>query len=542
MNPCPGDDQLRLLLDEQLAADVAGPLTQHTDQCPACQQRLERLLADSLAGPLRQLLAPAPTILDPPGSKTLGEGLLQRLKGRPGPEAVPPALPGYEVLDELGRGGMGVVYKARHLRLNRLVALKMVLAGIHADPQLRARLDVEAETLAGLQHPNIVQVFEVAEYDGCPYLALEFIDGGSLERKLAHRRLPPRQAAELVETLARAIHAAHQRGIVHRDLKPANVLLTEAGVPKITDFGLAKRLESQGQTQTGQVLGTPSYMAPEQAAGKTHDVGPLADVYALGAILYEMLTGKPPFAAGSVHKTIELVLTHDPVAPGRLARKVPRDLETICLKCLQKDPRKRYASAGELAEDLRRFRVGEPITARPVSRTERLLKWAQRRPAQAAQVLFSVVVGLVLVGGVIRHNLQLRVERDRAEANFQRSQRNFERACRAVEAMLAEVGQKQLPNQPQLAKTRKVLLDEALDFYRELLQETSDDPSLRRDIARAHKRVGDVCQWLHKDEQAQAAYDQAIALLTALAAESPADADLQRLLDECHRRRAKTSP
>jgi tRNA A-37 threonylcarbamoyl transferase component Bud32 len=508
MSPCPGDDQLRLLLDEQLAAEVAGPLTRHTDQCPTCQRRLEHLLADSLAAPLRQLLSPivpadappAATVLDPPGGPTLGEGFLQRLKGPPAPEPGPPALPGYEVLQELGRGGMGVVYKARHLRLNRLVAIKMLLVGAHAEAQLRARFDVEAEALAGLQHPNVVQVYEVGEYDGCPYLALEFIDGGNLDRKLARRPQPPRQAAELVQTLARAMHAAHQRGIVHRDLKPANVLLTGDGLPKITDFGLAKRLEGQGQTQTGQVMGTPSYMAPEQAAGRTHEVGPPADVWALGTILYECLTGRPPFAGDSVHQTLEQVLAHDPTPPRRLGHKVPRDLETICLKCLQKDPQRRYPSAGDLAEDLRRFQSGEPIRGRPVSGAERVLKWVRRRPARATLAAASVLVSLGLLGGGLWQNARLQAERDRAA-------KNFERAHGAVEDMLLEVGREPAAGGPRMAAKRKALLEKALGFYQQLLADESDDPGWAKVAARARRRVADIARMLGKDAQAEPAAD-----------------------------------
>src|SRR5262245_14685053 len=278
------------------------------------------------------------------------------------------AIPGYELLEELGRGGMGVVYKARQTRLGRTVALKMTLAGGHARPEDLSRFKAEAEAIARLQHPHIVQVYEVGEHDGLPFFCLEFCPGGSLDRKLNGTPLPPGQATALVEVLARAMQAAHEKGVVHRDLKPANVLLAEDGSPKISDFGLAKRLDAVGQTHSGAVMGTPSYMAPEQAAGRVRDIGPLADVWALGAILYECLTGRPPFRAATTVDTLVQVVHDDPVPPGRLAPKLPRDLQTICLKCLQKEPHRRYGSAAELAEDLRRFQAGEPILARPVSR------------------------------------------------------------------------------------------------------------------------------------------------------------------------------
>ena len=266
----------------------------------------------------------------------------------PPPERVQVA--GYEILGELGRGGMGVVYQARHVKLNRPVALKMILAGSHAGESELARFRAEAEAVALVQHPNIVQIYEIGEQDGRPFFSLEYVAGGSLAAKLNGTPLPARQAAQLVETLARTMQAAHDQGIIHRDLKPANVLLTKDGVPKITDFGLAKQLGSaKGQTQSGAIMGTPSYMAPEQAAGKTREIGPAADVYALGAILYELLTGRPPFKAESAMETLLQTLEKEPLPPTLLNPKIDRDLETICLKCLQKQAADRYASASAVA-------------------------------------------------------------------------------------------------------------------------------------------------------------------------------------------------
>jgi WD40 repeat protein len=320
----------------------------------------------------------------------------------PAAEAAAAGLPrvaGYDLLDVLGRGGMGVVYKARQLALNRLVALKMIRASGHAGEQELARFRAEAEAVARLQHPHVVQIYEVGEQDGLPYFSLEYLDGGSLHAKLAGTPQPPPEAAALVETLARAMHAAHERGIVHRDLKPANVLLSADGQSKVGDFGLAKYLDADsGQTRTGQVLGTPSYMAPEQAAGRTRDVGPWTDTYALGAILYEALTGRPPFQGANVRDTLEQVCTQEPVPPARLQPRLPRDLNTICLKCLQKEPKKRYASALALAEDLGRFQRGEPIVARPTGWPERALKWVRRRPALAAMTAALVLVAAVGFG------------------------------------------------------------------------------------------------------------------------------------------------
>ncbi|MGE3806755.1 MAG: protein kinase [Gemmataceae bacterium] len=308
-----------------------------------------------------------------------------------------PALPGYEVLSELGHGGMGVVYKARHVKLKRLVAIKMVLADAHASAQTLQRFRLEAEAVAKLQHPHVVQIHEIGEHDGRPFFSLEFVDGGSLDMKVAGTPQPPDEAAALLEKLAGAVHAAHAKGIIHRDLKPGNVMLTLDGEPKVTDFGLAKQLdEDSGQTQTGQVMGTASYMSPEQAAGKISAIGPQSDIWALGAILYEMLTGRPPFKGKNVRDTINQVFTQEPVPPRKLIPEVPHDLETICLKCLQKERRSRYASAQELAEDLRRYRHHEPILARPVSEWVRLWAWCKRNPSLAVtSVVASGALGVV---------------------------------------------------------------------------------------------------------------------------------------------------
>ena len=321
--------------------------------------------------------------------------------------------PGYEVLGELGRGGMGVVYKARQRALDRVVALKMILAGGHAGQEAQARFRTEAEAIARLVHPGIVQVYEIGECGGLPWFSLEFCDGGNLEKHLAGTPQPPAESAALVEQVARAVQAAHDKGVIHRDLKPANVLLASSvrarGVsegllqpvahapgsdfarPKITDFGLAKKLDAQSQTQTGSIMGTPSYMAPEQASG-SKDIGPAADVWSLGAILYECLTGRPPFRAATSMDTILQVLSDDPVPPSRLVAKLPPDLETIALKCLQKTPRSRYSSAAALADDLAAFREGRPIAARPVGRIERGWRWAKRNRALAAAGLVTLFV------------------------------------------------------------------------------------------------------------------------------------------------------
>jgi WD40 repeat protein/tRNA A-37 threonylcarbamoyl transferase component Bud32 len=369
---------------------------------------------------------PLPPSLDPGEQATLAPSVpLPAEPDRPG-------VAGYEVLGELGRGGMGVVYKARQKSLNRTVALKMILAGGHAGADELLRFRREAEAVARLQHPNIVQIYEVGEQEGRPYFSLEYVSGGSLASQLNGTPLPTGRAAELVATLARAMHAAHEQGIVHRDLKPVNVLLTADGTPKITDFGLAKQMDSgKGQTQSGSVLGTPSYMAPEQAGGKTKEVGPPADVYALGALLYECLTGRPPFRAETPLDTLLQVVSDEPVPPSRLQPKLSRDLETICLKCLQKEARQRYASAAALADDLDRFRAGEPITARPLGRPARLWRWCKRKPALASLYALLLAVALGIIFGfpaMFGHELELRL---RAEANAREARHNEELAVAA---------------------------------------------------------------------------------------------------------------
>jgi tRNA A-37 threonylcarbamoyl transferase component Bud32 len=307
-----------------------------------------------------------------------------------------PTIPGYEVLGELGRGGMGVVYKARQTSLNRTVALKMILAGQLAGETEVRRFHAEAQAAAALDHPGIVPVFEVGRHDGHHFLAMAFVDGPSLQGRLQAGPLPQREAADLVRQVAEAIAAAHDRGIVHRDIKPHNILLDHDGRPKVTDFGLAKRLEGGSElTGTGQVLGTPSYMAPEQASG-AKNVGPAADVYALGAVLYALLTGRPPFQAPTAFDTLLQVMEQEPAAPHALNRKINRDLELICLKCLHKQPAKRYASAGALAADLQSYLDGRPIVARPTVQLA-LVKWTFRRPGLAATLYVSELLASLLV-------------------------------------------------------------------------------------------------------------------------------------------------
>jgi eukaryotic-like serine/threonine-protein kinase len=379
----------------------------------------------------------------------------------PGPETQPgadpivavshpaelPQVPGYRVEAVLGRGGMGVVYRAWHLRLNRAVALKMLLAGPCALPVELERFLREAQAVAGLRHPNVVQVYDVGDVEGRPFFTMELVEGGSLAERVQGVPQPARQAAALVATLAEAVHAAHQGGIVHRDLKPGNVLLTADGTPKVTDFGLARRLEggNGGLTLSGLPLGTPSYMAPEQARGKKGAIGPATDIYALGAILYELLTGRPPFRAETATATLLQVVADEPVPPARLNPQVPRDLTTICLKCLHKEPPKRYASAAALAEDLHRFLRGETIAARPAGWLERLARWTRRRPAAAALLTVTVLMATAVLGGagwlIVRQLGTARaVEADLREAERWQQQSAFREAGAALGRARSRLG------------------------------------------------------------------------------------------------------
>jgi serine/threonine protein kinase/tetratricopeptide (TPR) repeat protein len=489
--------------------------------------------------------------LPPPDNAALSAAdALKRLLGAFGPDAAPPptlgpAPAGYQMLRRLGRGAMGDVYLACQVRLKRLVALKMIRANL-SGAGVRERFQAEAEAVARLQHPNIVQIYEVGDIDGQPFLALEYVAGGSLDGHLNGMPLPPGDAADLVQGLARAVQHAHERGLVHRDLKPGNVLLqrtedrvqraedTEEAVlssvvcllssvlPKVSDFGLAQRLGAADSPRAGAVVGTPSYMAPEQAAGDHHRIGPRTDVYALGAILYECLTGRPPFRGASVDETLAQVRDREPVPVRQLRPGVPRDLETIALKCLQKEPDRRYASATELADDLARFVRGEPVYARPLGPVGRLWKWARRRPVVAALgglsalALVSLIVGGAVYQALLREaNQQSRRHQARAEANYQK-------ALAAVESLLTRVGNDRLVNVPEMDGVRAELLQDALTFYKGFLTDTDDqDPAVRRETALAHARVARIEHLLGRMDEADANYRLAIDQLGALAAEFP---------------------
>lgn len=458
----------------------------------------------------------------------------------PSAPAAAPHFAGYDVLESLGSGGMGVVFKARQHSPNRMVALKTFHTAEPLHPELRERFVAEANAVARLQHPNIIQIFEAGEHAGRRFLSLEFVDGAPLSRVLNRKPQPPARAAEIVEVLARAMQHAHLAGILHRDLKPGNVLAPRIGTNasgepnydfqrlKIADFGLAKDLAAaDGPTQLGDVLGTPSYMAPEQASGVQKKLTPAVDVYALGAILYEALTGHPPFLGSSSAETVVQVLSQEPVPPRRLRPDCPIDLETICLKCLEKLPAKRYESAAALADDLQRYRTHQPILARPAGTMERIVKWARRKPAQAtlAGGAAALALGLTIAGALYsaqlrRHNEQLQKLAQSERVAQQRATSNFLIASETVSEM-TEIAADDLSHVPNLDSTRRRILQKALHLQRQLLEQDVANPAVKNDVAVAARRAGDIYVLLGDNKAAETHFRQASALHGELADQFP---------------------
>jgi serine/threonine protein kinase len=438
----------------------------------------------------------------------------------------------YRILRVLGSGGMGVVFEAQQAHPQRTIAVKMLLAGL--DGPYRRRFRQEMEVIARLQHPNIVHIHEVGEHEGRPYFTMEFMDGGDLAQQLAVRPLPPRAAALLIETLARAVQHAHERGFVHRDLKPSNVLLRSDGTAKISDFGLAKSLRPADEgscclrTENGAILGTPSYMAPEQAAGA--QVGPATDIYALGALLYEALTDRPPFRAATIQETLEQVRTREPTSPSRLQPGVSRELETICLKCLQKEPGRRYGSAAELADDLGRHLRGEPIQARPVGVVEVLGKWIRRKPTLAALLIFSAVLLATLIVSGLLYQARLREAVERAAAEKQEAQRQRELAQKRYETSV--VALRDILSREQDPSRLHKMLEDCLAFYRKVQERDDPDLMVRQDTALAFSEVASIQFQLGQTAAAEENFRQAVALLENLPPE-------QRLHPTCQDRLAE---
>ncbi len=455
---------------------------------------------------------------------------------------VPPAkfrlVAGYEILDEIGRGGMGVVYRAIQPALRRQVALKMITQGIHAGQSELLRFRREAEATAALQHPYIAQVFDVGELDGQPYIAMELVRGHALSEHLEMHPLRFDEAAKLLVKLSLAMQHAHASGIVHRDLKPQNILLDlsspeVAGVgelrPKIVDFGLAKRIDpSVTVTSTGVILGTPSYMSPEQSTGNNAMVGPSTDIYALGAILYETIAGRPPFKGVSPIETLNQVRTVDPVKPSVLRPGMPRELETICLKCLQKSPKDRYLTVADLLEDLNRFLDGRPILARPASLAGLTWKWTKRHPAVAALIAVIVLASTAMVALGLAYNASLRSALSSAKAAQARADGNFQFAFRAVEQMLDRVGFSQLADTPEMEGVREELLSDAVGFYSKMLEsQPSVDVDSRRQYYTALARLGRIQWTLGETDSALSNLQRAIDSQRQLSTEYPGRYDIQ---------------
>lgn len=468
------------------------------------------------------------------------------------------SIPGYEMLGTLGDGGMGIVYKARHLRLNRVVAIKVLRAGAHARPDQRTRFQREAVAAARLKHENIVAIHEVGEHGGQPHLVLEFVESGSLKHRLDGNPQPARSAARLVEAVARAVQHAHEHGIVHRDLKPGNILLLgqdgpaavplgsapkeEFFVPKVADFGLAKQLDGEmDPTQTGDIVGTPNYMAPEQAAGRSAEVGPAADVHALGVILYQMLTGQVPYKAENVLETLHEVRHAEPVPPRRIVTKTPRELETICLKCLQKEPARRYPTALSLADDLRRFLDGRPILARPAGSWERVFKWVKRNRLASALIATGILIAAMVLAFLVeltRSNRALKEAGEREhrlaeDAAWERSHAlrqqelaaaHLQNALDLLEPLSIEVMSDHIAKTPDGQLFRQKFSSLASGFYRKLL---ADEDNIYRDIrrqtGRAYHGLGMSHAVLQVHQPAVDAFNRAIDLQEKLLNEFPGE-------------------
>ncbi len=426
----------------------------------------------------------------------------------------------YLLLNEIARGGMGVVYRAIQTKLNREVALKMILAGQFAGPEDVRRFHQEAKIAAHLDHPNIVPIYEVGEHAGQSFFSMGLVNGESLSTSVRNQPLPPKEAAQICRVIAEAVEYAHGRGVIHRDLKPANVLLDETGQPRITDFGLAKRTDAAGldATATGQVIGTPGYMPPEQALGQPEHIGKHSDVYSLGAILYCMLTGRPPFQAASLMQTLKQVVNDNPVPPRRLNSDVPIDLETVCLKCLSKEPTRRYASAQEFADDLQRFLSGVPVVARPLGRPQRLWRWCRRNPTIAGMALALLV--LLIVGTAVSSYYAVTASRRAREAEH-----NFRRARAAVDEYFVRVSTDTLLNQPGMQPLQHELLRQALEYYQEFLEDRHADADLEDELAATHYRVGLITEVIDGPEAALADLQTARRLQEELLNRTPANSD-----------------
>lgn len=523
MPSCPTPNELRTLHDAKCGDAQRELLDEHVRSCVACQQVLAHMTAE--IQPIAETLAGTNQPINPTAvwiAETLAAGVNRdqnELGTTPIAAGPMPRVPGYEVTDEIGRGGMGVVYRARHIALNRLVALKTIRS--LADSQQLARFNTEAEALAQIQHPHIVQVFEIGNIDDTPFLTMEFVAGTTLEEAILAEPFTPVASAQCVEQLARAMFSAHQRGVLHRDLKPSNILLTEDGQPKITDFGLAKCMTNDSQmTVPETIMGTPSYMPPEQAQGRLEDVGPQSDIYSLGAILYELLTGRPPFRGSTPLDTVQQVVQRDPPSPRSLAPKIPRDLETICLKCLHKQAAGRYATAADLADDLRRFQLGEPIAARRIGPLGRGWRWCQRNRSLTLALAITFVVIAVGAAAVMWQRNQTNEARLATQQQYLRFTAEADEKFNLIEDLMQRI--------PEEQRAQDERLRSALNSYEQWLADEPSGEAARASYAAALFRVAEIRRRIGQYELAKTAYRRAISLYQELITASPDELEYRR--------------
>ncbi len=553
MMACASAEVLRRLLEGTLATLEVAALRQHLLACPSCLAILDQLSDHSQ---LRELAGSCPSLETVAGENAPLAGMLAALRDMPPfdtfpsdpPERVRPpssflgpplhpgdlgSLDGYRVLSELGRGGMGIVFKAIDPALQRTVALK-VLPPERSDAAARERFVREARAAAGFNHDHIVPLHAVVNPDqGPPYLVLQYVDGKTLGQRIrAEKRLPPPEAARIALQVADGLVAAHGAGLVHRDIKPGNIILDAAqDRARIMDFGLVcLRERSGGTTQEGTLVGTPEYMSPEQVVSPQR-IDERTDIYSLGVTLYESLTGETPFR-GDLHGVLRQILNDEPAPPRRWSDKIPADLQTICLKAMNKEPGRRYHSASELRDDLARWTRGEPVLARPAGAGERLVRWCRRKPLVASLTAALVLVFVGGFGGVLWQ--LLRVEQQRAEADRAReladeqrlrAQRHFDKAFTVVDRLLLRVGDKQLAHVPYMDEERRRLLEDALEFYQGFLNESSTDPAIRRETALAHGKAAAIYALLGRDETAEGAWRAALDLQETLVRDFPQTID-----------------